>query len=66
MAYRCHRFFFFFFSGKSGQALCRNCHALLDNSMWIISCIVAIDQNAFGVSYSRWRQRTTTIVKKTI
>ena len=52
---------------KSGQALCcniffsekkrRNCHSLLDNSMWIISFIVAIDQNAFGVSYSRWRQQ---------
>ena len=41
-----------FFSVKKKR---RN--SLLDNSMWIISCIVAIDQNAFGVSYSRWRQQ---------
>ena len=44
MAYRCHRVFFFFSVKKVSVAV-------------LSFFIVAIDQNTYGVSYSRWRQQ---------
>ena len=63
MAYRCQSFFFFFllssFSVKKA-AFVYVCHPFFSEKKKkkFRSCpVVSIDQNAFRVSYSRWRQQ---------
>ena len=67
MTYRCHSFFFFFFLSffsVKKAAFVYVCHPCFSekrknkNKKRKRSCpVVSIDQNAFRVSYSRWRQQ---------
>ena len=56
MAYRCHSFFFFFFLSFFSVKKAAFVYVCLKKENRSCSA-VSIDQNAFRVSYSRWRQQ---------